>query len=573
MSATRLSLLTAACASLLAPASACWAQAYGAAHVVEHNDLNWFEPVELDLDGRIEAEEGFFFHFDKLYWAATGERQTLGHEGLAVTSETIFRDNSPVIVQFQVDGLIRQGLSAEEIAAILNVTYLPGQFRPIPIFDDEGNQIGTLQSPVIDNASVDQTPASYQVQNGIQDASPDAEFAWGERYEFGYSDGERGWIVGILDGPEVESSRAWGAGNTPYDSQTDGNGPGPDPEHEDDDIDGNGDGVLDGDGDTRELHSFGFGSVPVNFNLPNADFLTGFRDYLNNIGGPAAGTVYGPVYYVGNYGSVGEDDTEDTIDAARADNLDGDNIDGSAFVFIDLDGDGEVGDDEVIGQITDFDDLHQFNVFFNTVFTRARTEVQGVELMATHNLSQSHRLEQGRRDQLQLSYGVRFMNLSDYWAFQGLGSIIGRTSVVAELDNQLIGPQIGLAYTRDNGPWDLTVGGRFMFAYNRTDIDQVGIWGEEAIPGALNRSAVARTTATGYGAIQDDFSPLGELRVDARYKFSKAVALTIGYTAQYIDNIQRASKTVQWNAPDWGIKDGKSDILMNGLNFGVELRY
>jgi hypothetical protein len=585
MSATRLSLLTAACASLLAPASACWAQAYGAAHVVEHNDLNWFEPVELDLDGRIEAEEGFFFHYDKLYWNASGERVTVGQPGLTTTSETIYPEGaSDAALQARVNELTVAGIAPSLIEAILNITFQvdgAGNIITIPtqIPDPNGNDGNGISFITIDAPQVDPTESGnpvqpYQVQNGIQDATPDAEFAWGERYEFGYSDGERGWMIGVLDGPEVQSDGFYGAGNTPYDSQTDGNGPGPDPAYEDDTIDGNGDGVLDGDGPTfPDVHALGFGSVAVNFNLPDPDFLTGFRDYFNNNAGAAAGTVYGPVYYVGNYGAAQEDDATDTIQGARADDINGNGIAGQIFILADLNGDGTVDDDEIVGVVTDFGDLHRFNVFFDTVVVRNRTEMDGVELMATHELSTRHKLEQGRRDRLQLSYGVRFLRLSDVWGVTGLGSILGRTSVTADVDNQLIGPQLGLKYTRDRGAWDLSAEARVMFAYNRADIDQTGIFGEEAIPGALNRSATARTTASVYGQTQDDFSPLGELRLDARYKFSKAVALTLGYTAQYIDNIQRASQTVLWNAPDFGVKDGKRDILVNGVNFGVELRY
>jgi hypothetical protein len=579
MSATRLSLLTAACASLLAPASACWAQAYGAAHVVEHNDLNWFEPVELDLDGRIEAEEGFFFHFDKLYWNASGERLTIGEEGLEVVSEIIYPNNNIVVVQQQVDAFIRAGLlDAEALSNLLGIDYLRNAqgviiTEQIPIFGDDGAVIGTVASPRVDPTTIESVLQPYLVQNGIQDAAPDAAWAWGERYEFGYSDGERGWSVGIIDGPEVESTGVYGVRSNPFTSQTDGNGPGPDPDYEDEDIDGNDDGLTDGDGPVYgDGFAFGFGSVAVNFNLPNPTFLDGFRNYFDNNAGAVAGTQYGPIYYVGNYGSTQEQDDEFEI-TGLADDINGNGINGFAFVLADLDGDGTIDDDEIIGTIYDFGDIHRFNVFFDQVVVRNRTEMDGVELMATHELSTRHKLEQGRRDRLQLQYGVRYLLMRDQFDMVGFGSILGRTSVEADVDNNLIGPQIGLTYTRDRGAWDLSISGRAMMAYNRADVGQYGIFGEELIPGALNRPASARTTTSVYGRAEDDFSPLGELRIDARYKFSKAVALTLGYTAHYVDNIQRSSKTVAWNAPDFGIKDGKADIFVNGVNFGVELRY
>ena len=43
------------------------------------NDLQWFEPVDLDLDGRgLRDRAGFFFRYEKLYWSVGGERVEVG---------------------------------------------------------------------------------------------------------------------------------------------------------------------------------------------------------------------------------------------------------------------------------------------------------------------------------------------------------------------------------------------------------------------------------------------------------------------------------------------------------------
>ncbi|TWT43291.1 BBP7 family outer membrane beta-barrel protein [Botrimarina hoheduenensis] len=592
MFAPRHRLLTAALGCLLAPASLCHAQAYGLEDVVANNDLRWFEPAELDLDGRIDSQAGFFFRYDKTVWAITGERIEIGSPGLTVASEDIFNgiltpdeENARnVLLQVNIQDLAVNGITPETISAFFPLQRVDPNDPmsdfvtvtvTVPVDDDTTRDV---EVPQLDGDSdrLDAALSQYQVKNGILDATPDAEFAWGDRYEFGYSDGERGWTIGILDGPEAKSNATYGVPDTPYTSQTDSDQPGVDPAYEDNDIDGDGDGVLDGDGPQfGDGHFLGFGSVAVNFELPDPNFLNGFRDYLNNLAGAQAGTVYGPVYYVGNYGAEQEDSAgdDDTYEGAAADDLDGDLFGGSFFILADLNGDGTIDDDERIAQITDFDDLYTFNVFFDTVTTRNVTEMNGVEWMLTHQIDQSHRLEQGRSDRLQFSYGVRFLRLQDRFSMVGLGSILGRTSVSAEIDNQLVGPQLGLRWTRDRGKWDFSVDGRVMFAYNRADIDQYGVFGEEAIPGALNRSASARTTTSVYGKFEDDFSPLAELRLEARYKLTRALALKIGYTAQYVDNIQRASQSVIYRAPDFGVKDARTDILANGVNFGIEFRH
>ncbi|MEN0110906.1 MAG: BBP7 family outer membrane beta-barrel protein, partial [Planctomycetota bacterium] len=559
-------------------------------------------------------------------------------------------------------------------------------------------------------------PQPYQVRNGIRDALGDPGLAWGERYEFGYSDGERGWMISILDGPEARSGGVYGAGEaSPYTSQSGTDIYGPDPFFLSDLQDDDGDGQGDGDGELGavDLFALGFGSVAVNFNLPNPDFLTGFRDYFDNSTNGSAGTQTGPILYVGNYGTeetdfdlvntdviggtgqinlnandsiaelnlfnteqmladpnevllgqqiaaviddlnanlqilVNSDDIEDdapivlqaqaaVVQAAAlqsalqtsifndpqdmvtqneftaqvnalfntltalnqglaavvivtdgdvdgqeldveterrlADDLDGNGSAGVVRVLADINGDGTIDPGEIIAIINNFADLHEFNVFFDEVTIRNTTEIDGVELMRTHQLSTRHKLEQGRWDDLRLSYGVRFMSLDDEFFFQGLGSILGRTTVETNIENQIVGPQLGLQWIRRDGPWDFVVEGRGTLGYNIVDVDQYGIFGEEAIPGALNRSATARTTTSVDGASFNEFSPLGELRAQLRYRLAEAVTLQAGYTAKYVGKIHRGGISTAWNAPDFGIDDSTSDIFINGFNIGVELRH
>ena len=227
----------------------------------------------------------------------------------------------------------------------------------------------------------------------------------------------------------------------------------------------------------------------------------------------------------------------------------------------------------MIAIINDFGDLHEFNVFFDQVTTRNTTKINGVELMRMHELSTRHKLEQGRWDDLRFSWGIRFLDIDDDFYFQGRGSVLGRTTVNTEVENQIIGPQIGLRWTRRDGPWNFILEGRGMLGYNRTDVDQQGVFGEELIPGALNRPVVARTTASTDGAVFDEFSPVGELRAMLKYRLAESVSLQVGYTAKYVGNVHRSYATTAWNAPEFGLNDITDEIFTNGLSFGVELRH
>ncbi len=751
MSAKRISLLAAALVGgVLTPATSCWAQAYGAAAIVEHNDLRFFEPVELDLDGQMpRGDVGFFGSFDKLWWGTIHPKLEIGQAGLVVDSERVFRaptldvaltsleqtqtfsfvdnaeealsfggidfavfeDNDPTIRRDDVE----QRLSFNDLdfafrlgnpvgTPLTNIAQLRVAIARIQngFTTDPDGDPGTADGVTIagQDVRVAGEPTPYGVRNSIRDALPDAGFAWGERIEFGYSNGEQGWMVTILDGPESVAGGVYGAGEGHiFFSQSGTDVFGADPyflgDLEDDDNDGIGDG--DGEPNTVDIWALGFGSVAVNFNLPNSSFLTGFRDYSR---GDSPHTVFGPIYYVGNTGAeftdfdvvgidfsggggtvntdaatalsaqlladvnggtmtvaqatnlttlinnsiatlngtvggLGDDATvaaftavnaavtnlQTTIDATGTDpfsvadkaNINGQitalntalsaldaNIAGLALadgggantdvnvtaeerLADDLNGNGGNGfrrvvslvDGELvtIGTILDFGDLYEFNVFFDDVTVRNRTEIDGVELMRTHNIATGHKMQQGRWDDMRLAYGVRFLNISDDFYFQGRGSILGRTTVETEAENQIIAPQLGLRWVRRDGPWDFVLEGRGAVGYNVVDVDQSGIFGEELIPGALNRPSVGRTTTSQDGIRYDEFSPIGELRAQLRYRLAGSITLQAGYTAKYVGNIHRGGDSTAWNAPDFGIHDHTGDIFTNGLNFGIELRH
>ncbi|QDT70086.1 hypothetical protein MalM25_30310 [Planctomycetes bacterium MalM25] len=743
MSAKRMSLLATAAilGGVLAPTATSWAQpalGYGTKSIVDHNDLRWFEPVELDLDGQMPRRDaGFFFTADKLWWGTIHPKLEIGQEGLTVDSERIYRAPSNdtaflALTQTQGFGFINdldENLSYSGIKFVVANTQGTDSLTDDTVMDFDTTGILTVAGlktaveafnadPVNIAANmvarVGGEPRPYQVRNGIRDALPDAGFSWGERYEFGYSDGDNGWMMTVLDGPESRAGGTYGAGEGHiYFSQSGTEIFGADPyflsDLDDDDGDGIGDG--DGEGDTVDIWAFGFGSVPVNFNLPTPDFLSGYRDYYDNSVGASGGVTAGPIMYVGNYGAAFDDlqtvnlgvnpsfngvdvngavgaigdysleasdppttdpnetaldqqisimladinsaltatsglDDEDQLvlapffgnaqnailalqtaqnlaaagnggmvppnvldaeitavlqsltalnvalsgvvlevddadggdvvvnEAQRvADDIDGNGQAGTFQVLADIDGDGVIEAGEVVGIINNFGDLHTFNVFFDQVTIRNNTEIDGVELMRTHQVSTRHKLQQGRWDDLRLAYGVRFLNIEDDFYFEGIGSILGRTWVNTNAENQIIAPQLGLKWTRRDGPWNFVLEARGAVGYNVVDVDQEGIFGYEAIPGALNRSATARTTTSVDGFRYDEFSPIGELRAQLRYRVAEAVSLQAGYTAKYVGNIHRGGDSTKWNAPDFGVHDHTGDIFTNGLNIGIELRH
>jgi hypothetical protein len=473
-------------------------------------DLQMFAPFDLDLDNMVDDQwSGYFFEYNKLFWSYTGERVTVG-------SPNVFVD---------VAGVQVNGAFAEII------------YRDNP--QDEGDP-----------------PPPHVIQNTLQDVPPKAGFAMGNRYEFGYRDGGHGWNIGVLDGPSLHQTEFYGFapgpnGELPPFIDPDYTGP--------DDVSG-----PDVDLITAEpgIRAFGFGSVPVLFETPPG-YLFGFRDYLNFLAGATIGTQAGPMMYVGNYSASQEDDEIPFQVFRIADDIDEDGIPGAGII---LNADGDP-----ILFFTDFDDLHLFNIFFDNVLIRNTTRTDGVEAMWTHDLTNQHYMAKHKNNRITASWGARFLQLYDQFKVDAQGSILGQSVWDTSFTNNIVGPQVGLQWVNQRQRWRLQTDAKFMFGYNIANWDQIGLMGEELIPGALNRPLYARPTAFSHGLREQEFAPVGELRVHASYHFTRAFALKFGYTGSYLGNIRRAAPSVRYSLPDMGYVDtGGENILINGFDLGVE---
>jgi len=479
-------------------------------------DYQWFEPVDLDLDCQpIRQDCGWFGRYDKTFFNMTGERTIVGDPTVEVLSEVVFPGNNGVA-----------NTQAAQNPAFLD----PNGQIPLPADSDPA------------------TPGvqGYQILNGIQNAPPHAEFAWGDRYEMGYVGKKgNGFLIGILDGNENESEEIYGfpppvgGGATP----------------------------------------FGFGSVHVNFRTDNPDLLRGFRDY-------------GSVQIFIDSSNIGDDDNDDiNVGTGPTEDGPGDSIgglpdgiiddiliNGGTFFFIDVSGPAGVPDGifqaEFDTLYIDFGDLHEFNIRFNQIGVRSISRVDGVELMRTHTLSNRHWMAKHQNQHLELGYGARLLRMKDTFIFDGVSDVLGRTFSETEADNQIVGPQVRLKWQMQQAKWNFSLDGRCLLGYNIGDLSQENGIGELLAPGALNRPLLLQPTYSTYGRQENTFSPVVEFRADVKYQLTRSMALQMGYTALFIDNISRASQLVEYNLPNMGLgQGGEQEVFINGLNFGIEMRY
>jgi hypothetical protein len=484
------------------------------------HDFQLFAPVEIDLDNEPAIDDyGYWAGYNKLAWTLSGERVEIGDPTLDVLAEEIYRFNSS-----------------------------------IPGVDGSLSDQGTL-------------PAPYQIQNGLQNVIPNAGFGFGDRYEVGYRNRGNGWMIGILDGPEQQQSMVYGmtptlTGTTlpPWDLDYRGSPlfPGTDP-------------TIPNPANLGTFFALGFGNVHINFDHP-VGYLQGFRDYLNFLAGATLGTQVGPVAYVGNYGGTIEPniDNQGQITFIRlTDDIDEDGIPGAVIVITVLP-DGSLA----LSTLTDFDDLHTFNIAFDQVIVRSRTKVDGVEAMWSHDLSNRHYQAKHQNNHLELSFGARYLEIDDFFSFLADGGILGRTFSNNWLDNQIVGPQVRAKWVNQRQRWRLSGTTSFMFGYNTQNWNQENGIGAELVPGATNRLLYAQPTYSTHGLQKRDFSPVAELRLESAYYLTQAVALKVGYTGMYVGNIRRAATSVRYFLPDMGFRDsGTQNLITNGVDVGIEFVY
>src|SRR4051794_21382756 len=500
-------------------------------------DYQIFAPYSLDLNNMVDKQiSGYFFNYDKLYQSYSGERVTIGSSNV---SETITFFNG---VQNQV------------------ITATDGEFAEI-IYRVNPQDFVNQNNPL---------PAPYVVHNTLNNVPPRAGFAFGNRYELGYRDEGHGWTVGVLDGPELNQTQSFGfiKQDTNGDGVPDGLPPFKDTDYTNGtDIAATGSVFQQSTGPNAggNERSFGFGSVPVIFETAPG-YLVGFRDYMNNFSDALLGTQSGIMAYVGNYGRSVDPNTLPIPFLHIADDINGNGILGAFPIII-------VGPDGVprLGFLHDFDDLHKFDIFFDNVTVHNRTQTGGVELMWNHALTKQNYMAKNQNNEITASWGARFFRMYDEFDVNGTGSILGNSFWDTSFTNNIVGPQVAMRWVNERQRWRIQADARFMAGFNIANWDQIGLIGEELIPGALNRPIYARPTAFSHGLRELEFAPVGELRVATSYHITNAFAVNVGYTGSVVGGIRRAAPSVHYSLPEMGFVDaGTQQLLVNGVDFGVE---
>lgn len=486
--------------------------------------MDFFSPTDLDLDFLpTENHEGWFFGYDKLSWTTLGERVRVG----ANITRKAFAVWAPTG---------SNGLNALGAGTVFPENYPAGHPLGSVVNNPNGyQQIGDNGIRVVDPATgLLRDIFAPDLPNSIESGMPRSKFAWGDRYELGYSDGSKGFIISVIEGPEQSQAMSLG-----FDGGA---------------QEGQGGLQLDGQNGLQSP----LGDVVVHF-----DYQFGYMHGFLDIRDPTTpGSVLGS-----------DSDGDGILDGdGFADDIDEDSQFGPDG--FDIDTPGGIPDSIISGATPDWDDLVELPTSFRTVVLRNRMQIHGIELMGSHILSNRHWQVKHQNQHIELRYGVRYLRLRDTFLFDGDGGVLGETSFNTTLTNNLVGPQIGFRWTEQRGKLGLNAQGRFLFGYNVRNWEQFGGVGEDLTPGRHNHPLYATPHSFSYGRSDDDFSPLGEMRLQTTYQLTKDVALQLGWTGIFVDNIRRASTHVRYRLPEVGFRDGPKDtMIVNGINFGVVINH
>ncbi|MEM8946361.1 MAG: hypothetical protein AAGD11_14410 [Planctomycetota bacterium] len=308
-----------------------------------------------------------------------------------------------------------------------------------------------------------------------------------------------------------------------------------------------------------QTSTIGSWGVHVNFTTP-AGYLQGFGEYA--VGESTETVPAESVTYVSSVNLVSGNGVNDDLDGDTS---------GVLFVLVDTDRDG-IPDTEVVTDY-DFDDLHTFNVSFNRILADPHTESHGMQVVSRHRIS-AKQPELGKAAQaLELSYGARYLRLTEYFAFEGSGGFLGETTVDMTYDNRLVGPQAAVHWHRNHRDWTVSAGSTLMLGYNFAEAYQLGVVGEALSPGLPNHSL--RGTAHRFVAKREheELASIAEISARASYPLRRDVKLNFGYRALYISDLRHAGESVDWSLPSFGILDnGSSGAWLEGLHASVEWR-
>jgi hypothetical protein len=335
--------------------------------------------------------------------------------------------------------------------------------------------------------------------------------------------------------------------------------------------------------------------------------------------GSTSGSQSAPNVYVGNYGESSVTGTDDgSYNVFRlTDDINDNGVPGSIIIV-----DPDTG---LLTALTDFGDLHTFNIAFDQIgiaqqrgyqtsdiggvywvyeqqdkeknaeqVAAVKTEeaisslaveptlmrlplenrVIGVRArVPSRFVPEFSKYAEGRRGSgIGLTYGYSEFNLFDRFYFKGDGGILGQAHSDTRSENWVTGPQAGLVAYKSFGPLTLYGHGVAIAGINDVEMAQSNGIGAELTPGATNRLLYAQPTYSENFETSSEFTPTGMLWAEAGLQITKKATLRVAWSGIFADNVYLAQDRVRYYLPDMGFQDAGNQRFIQQLFFcGIEV--
>lgn len=228
---------------------------------------------------------------------------------------------------------------------------------------------------------------------------------------------------------------------------------------------------------------------------------------------------------------------------------------------------------------TDFGDEVPLVPLFNTITIRNLTTMNGVELDRSWRLPIFH-----NGGIWEPFVGLRWLQLRDRFLVTATNTEGGDGTVIPTAlpgtsfwnttsDNNMFGPQIGFRAEHSAGRFNLMGEMRFMAAVNFQSTNLDGELGSGLTSGdtVVNEPRLLPHTSFHSSMFNETFSPVGEVRAGVNYVLTHAISVQCEYNTMMGTGISRAARRVDYVLPAMQIRDGaKNDpFFTQGLSFGI----
>ncbi len=389
-----------------------------------------------------------------------------------------------------------------------------------------GSAVGLINGvPQFDPTEQPASEILTEYSNSLDTGFLLADQTWGNRFELGFMEDNKGWFVSIFNLQDQDQTFTFGG------SSDDGDEP---------------------------------GGLFMVFNDPE-NRLLGFVD-TNNDGFDDDINLSGPI-----------------TPTNRVFGVFGRPVGDGPTINLDTDNDG-VPDDWA--GFTDFGDQVWLVPIFNSITVSNVTSMAGVEANRSWRYDIAHRggVWEAFVGVRWLLYKDRFsvVAVNDEDIDENPVGLPGTSFWDSSVSNNMVGPQIGLRYKQSAGRFSVGTELRFLAAANFQSVHLNGQLAS-ALPqiplqpddfGGLNPTNVPyNMVRTSFNNWQYDetFAPVGELRANVSYQLTKAISVQAGYNFLLGGGISRGSRRIEYTLPALRILDNnKHDAwFVNGLNVGV----